>query len=220
METSSAFLYAELADKLESQILDGVFRAGEKLPSIRTLHAQTGLSVSTVYQSFIELEKRGMVEPRQKSGYFVKPLLQDLLPAPKTPDPHAVPRKININNLAFALIEAMGDPEVLQLGGALVSSELLPLKEIGRLFKSTSLSFMGANLAAYEHYAGHPDLRRQIAQRMTPYCSGIAPRDVVITNGCIEAVTLCLDSITRTGDTVLVESPTFPWFLQLISKVL
>lgn len=219
METPTGFRYAELAAKLESQIIDGTYRAGDKLPSIRNLHAQTGLSISTVYQAFIELEKRGMVEPRQKSGYFVKPLLQQLLPVPKSPIPRIAPQKISINNLAFTLIEAMGNSNVLQLGGALVAKELLPLKEIGSNLKIAPLAFFKENLAAYEHYLGYHDLRRQIAQRLAPLCSSISPDQMVITNGCVEAVTLSLQAITRPGDTVLVESPTFPWFLQLLEDL-
>ncbi len=219
METSSGYRYAVLADRLESQILDGTFRAGDKLPSIRSLHAQTGLSISTVYQTFIELEKRGRVVSRQKSGYFVKPLLRDLLPEPRLPKPQPGPQKVSISNLAFALIEAMGDADVLQLGGALVSSELLPLKELANILKKAPASFYLENLATYEHYQGYDELRRQISKHMTPYCGDVTPNGMVITNGCIEAVTLSLQSVTRAGDTVLVESPTFPWFLQLMEDL-
>ena len=219
METSTGFRYAELADMLEAQIRSGSFRAGDKLPSIRGLRVQTGLSISTVYQAFIELEKRGMVEPRQKSGYFVKPLLQGLLPAPQPAVSGLTPRKVNINNLAFALIEAMGDPQILQLGGALITSELLPLKELGAIFKRAPAAQLKTNLAVYEHYLGKADLRRQIARLMAPLCGAVSPERLVITNGCIEAVMLGLKAITRSGDTVLVESPTFPWFLQVIEDL-
>lgn len=219
MEPFSGFRYAELADKLESQIMDGTFRAGDKLPSIRSLRAQTGLSISTVYQTYIELEKRGMVEARQKSGYFVKPFLQDVLPAPESLTPRPEPQKININNLAFALIEAMGNPNVLQLGGALVADELLPVKEIGNILKRAPITLLKNNLAAYEHYLGHHELRRQISKRIAPLVSGITADKMVITNGCIEAVTLCLQAIARPGDTVMVESPSFPWFLQLMEDL-
>ena len=219
MQTSSGFRYAELADKLEARIRDGSFRAGEKLPSIRGLRLQTGLSISTVYQAYIELEKRGMVEPREKSGYFVKPLLQELLPAPRPPVSRLAPKKVNINNMAFALIEAMGDPKILQLGGALVASELLPLRQLGAAIRNTPMASLEKNLATYGHYQGHEDLRRQIARRMAPLCGAFAPERMVLTNGCMEAVTLGLKAVTRPGDTVMVESPTFPWFLQVIEDL-
>jgi DNA-binding transcriptional MocR family regulator len=219
VQTSSGFRYAELADKLEARIRDGSFRAGEKLPSIRGLRLQTGLSISTVYQAYIELEKRGIVEPREKSGYFVKPLLQALLPTPQPPASRLAPKKVNINNMAFALIEAMGDPEILQLGGALVASELLPLRQIGAAFRSAPAARLQENLGTYGHYLGHIDLRRQIARRMAPLCSAFASERMVLTNGCMEAVSLGLKAVTHPGDTVLVESPTFPWFLQVIEDL-
>ena len=213
------YRYIELADMLEQQIHNGSFRAGDKLPSIRSLHLRTGLSISTVYQAFIELEKRGMVEPRQRSGYFVKPLLKGLLPSPVTPVSRLVPKKVNVNELAFALIEAMGDANVLQMGGALIAPELLPLKQIGTIIKSAPLALFEANLAAYEHYLGLVDLRRQIAQRMAPFCSAFSAERTLITNGCMEAVAYGLKSVTAAGDTVLVESPAFPWFLQIIEDL-
>ena len=219
MQTSSVFRYAELADNLEARIRDGSFRAGEKLPSIRGLRLQTGLSISTVYQAYIELEKRGMVEPREKSGYYVKPLLQELLPAPRPPISRLVPKKVNINNMAFALIEAMGDPEILQLGGALVASELLPLRQLGAAIRKAPMASLQKNLATYGHYQGHEDLRMQIARRMAPLCGAFTPERMVLTNGCMEAVTLGLKAVTRPGDTVMVESPAFPWFLQVIEDL-
>lgn len=219
MQSASAFRYAELADKLEAQIRDGCFRAGEKLPSIRGLRLQTGLSISTVYQAYIELEKRGMVEPREKSGYYVKPLIQELLPAPQPSISSLVPKKVNINNMAFALIEAMGDPAILQLGGALVASELLPLKQLGAAIRYAPVARLQNHLASYGHYQGHEGLRRQIARRMAPFCGAFAPERMVLTNGCMEAVTLGLKAVTRPGDTVMVESPAFPWFLQVIEDL-
>ena len=63
------FRYLQLASSLESKINNGVYRAGEKVPSVRKLHRQTGLSITTVYQSLIELEKRGVLEARRKSGF-------------------------------------------------------------------------------------------------------------------------------------------------------
>ncbi len=219
MEGSQGYRYAGLADLLEKQIRSGSFRAGERLPSIRDLRAQTGLSVSTVYHTFIELEKRGLLQARERSGYFVRPLLEGLLPAPRLPLRHPAPRKVNVSNLAFALVEAMADPEILQLGGALIAPELLPLKEIGAILKRASLAQLQAELAGYEHYQGLPELRRQISQRLAPLCGPVQPEQLVITNGCIEAVALGLQAATRPGQTVLVESPTFPWFLQIIQDL-
>ena len=219
MVSSPNYRYAELANSIENQIRHGAFRVGEKLPSIRSLHLQTGLSISTVYQAFIELEKRGMVEPRQKSGYYVKPLIRGLLPPPQPPAITHKPKKVKINNLAFALIESIRDPDILQLGGALIDATLAPPKEIVSIIKTAPIKLLKTNLACYEHYLGHFELRRQISKRMAAFCGSVTANAIVITNGCLEAVALSLKSITKSGDTILVESPTFPWFLQIIEDL-
>jgi DNA-binding transcriptional MocR family regulator len=66
---------------------------------------------------------------------------------------------------------------------------------------------------------GLANLRRQIAQRMLGCPQEIVQGEITITNGCMEAVGLCLRAVAKAGDTVLVESPTFHCLLQLIEDL-
>jgi DNA-binding transcriptional MocR family regulator len=210
------FQYLKLAGEIENKVNMGVYLAGEKLPSIRKLHAQTGLSITTVYQAFIELEQRGIVEARQKSGYYVKPLLHNILPTPKIKRHRAVPKKVTINDLASSIVESMGDPGMLRLGGTVVDPELLPYKQLMAAVKSIPANRFKDLLTLYENPMGSASLRRQIAKRTLPISHRATPEDIVITNGCIEAVSLCLQAIAGPGETIVVESPTYPWILQVI----
>lgn len=212
----SSFRYARLADDLEVKVRDGVYRSGEKMPSLRKLHGQTGLSITTVYQAYIELEKRGVVVPRQKSGYYVKPLLGRILPPPEAQKLRPVPKKVTMNTLAYSIVEDMGNPEVLQLGGSVVMPELLPFKPLTRCLRSETMESMKRSLMRYEKPYGNAELKRQIAKRMVGQARQSITDEMVITSGCIEAVSLCLQAVGEAGDTVVVESPTYPWFLQLI----
>ena len=216
-ETAVKFRYLKLAGEIENKVVKGVYLAGEKLPSIRKLHTRTGFSITTVYQAFIELEKRGIVEARQKSGYYVKPLLHQILPAPKIRLHRAVPKKVTINNLASSIVEAMSDPGMLRLGGTVVDPELLPYKQLMASAKSIPARQFKDMLTLYANPAGSEALRHQIA-RHSLYISHRAttPEDLIITNGCLEAVSLCLQAIARPGETIAVESPTYPWILQVI----
>jgi hypothetical protein len=72
--------------------------------------------VNTVCQAFIELEKRGLVEARQKSGYYTRPLLDHILPAPLPKTHRPRPKKVAINTLAYSIVEAMGDKSAPKLG--------------------------------------------------------------------------------------------------------
>ncbi|BBO83635.1 GntR family transcriptional regulator [Desulfosarcina ovata subsp. sediminis] len=214
--TSANFRYSRLADDLESKIRDGIYRSGEKMPSLRKLHDQTGLSITTVYQAYIELEKRGVVAPKQKSGYYVKPLMDSILPPPEAQKLHPEPKKVTVNALAYTIVEDMGSPEFLQLGGSTVMPELLPFKQLTRCLRSTTMEAMKRSLMRYEDPYGNAELKRQIAKRMIGQTRQAVLDEMVITSGCIEAVNLCLRAIGDSGDTIVVESPTYPWFLQII----
>lgn len=65
--------YRQLAQDLETNILNGAFRAGDRLPSLRELQRRLGVSLTTVVGAYAELEEMGLIEGRAKSGYFVKP---------------------------------------------------------------------------------------------------------------------------------------------------
>ena len=65
---------------------------------------------------------------------------------------------------------------------------------------------------------GNPALRRQIALRYLIAGINIPASDIVVTNGALEALNLCLQAVTRPGDTVIVEAPTFYGALQALER--
>src|SRR5690606_15454760 len=66
---------------------------------------------------------------------------------------------------------------------------------------------------------GDAQLRRQIALRYLVDGLQVPPEEIVITNGALEALNLCLDAIGAVhGDTILIESPAFYAALQAIER--
>ncbi len=65
--------YRQLADILRRQIRDGVFAAGEKLPSEKELSAVYGVNRHTVRQAVAELVSRGLVYKQKGKGTFAGP---------------------------------------------------------------------------------------------------------------------------------------------------
>jgi DNA-binding transcriptional MocR family regulator len=65
----------------------------------------------------------------------------------------------------------------------------------------------------YPFPPGSARLRRQIAQRAVSWGCVLAPDDIVITNGCSEALQLALRAVCKPGDTVGLESPTYFYLL-------
>jgi DNA-binding transcriptional MocR family regulator len=62
-------------------------------------------------------------------------------------------------------------------------------------------------------------LRRALARRALDWGVKISPDEVITTSGCMEALVLCLRAVTRPGDTVAIESPTFFGVIQAIEHL-
>ncbi|NBB89721.1 MAG: GntR family transcriptional regulator, partial [Spirochaetes bacterium] len=54
--------YEAVADRVQAMIDNGVYEPGERLPSIRELHLQLGVSINTVREAYRVLESRGVAE--------------------------------------------------------------------------------------------------------------------------------------------------------------
>jgi len=219
MTSSTNFRYVALADEIQKSIMKGTFAPGEKLPSLRKLHLQIGLSVSTVHQAYIELEKRGRVEAREKSGFYVKALNENPLCNPAREKGMDKPCRVMVNDLAETIIRDLQSDEILQLGAAVPSKDLMPLKQLSRIMKSIPADTLQNHISNYDPCAGNMELREEISKRMLGFACSISPQDIITTNGCLEAVALCLRTVAGPGDTILLESPAFHCFLQLIEDL-
>ena len=213
-----AFRYENLAKEIESKIISGMYHPGERLPSIRKLHRQSSLAISTVYKAFVELEAMGLVEARPKSGYYVTPLPLKELRTPVHEKRSSPPQKVRLSSMINSVVSAINDPSLLPLGLTVTDPELLPVKPFSRILKKISRSRL-KSLMSYSLSEGHAELRRQLALQTLGVIDGITPEDIIITNGCMEAVSLSLLTLTRPSDTVATETPTNFTFLQLLKEL-
>lgn len=217
-ETKKVFRYRFLAEEIEQKIMNGTYQPGEKLPSIRKLHKQSNLSISTIYHAYMELESMGLVEARPKSGYYVNPLALQHLKAPRFKKVSFPPKKVRLSSMMNSVISAISNPYLLPLGSTVADSELMPFKHFSRILKDLSHADV-KSMISYSLSEGLPELRRQIALRTVGVLEGIAPEDIIITNGCMAAVALSLLAIARPGDTIAIETPTNFGFLQLLQEL-
>src|SRR3954454_10993903 len=65
-------LYLQVAIGIEKMIADDVLKIGDKLPSVRLLSEEYGISMGTAFQAYYHLEGKGLIESRPKSGYYVR----------------------------------------------------------------------------------------------------------------------------------------------------
>ncbi len=218
-DKSMEYQYLKLANKLEQQIKDGEYLAGEKLPSLRKLRAATGRSISTVYQAYEELENRGLIEAREKSGFFVKPLLSDIRPLPKQGVSQVKAHKVAINVLSAMMQLSLTNPDLIPFGEAIVTPSLLPGKQMAAAIRSAASGYQDGSYCGYGATLGYEPLQKEIRKRSLDLLHGCGDDEIIITQGCMNGVELCLRSVARPGDTILLESPTFLCYLQLIEDL-
>ena len=69
---SKTLRYQELAEGIAELIHHGTYPSGTRIPSVRQMSQQQNLSISTVIQAYSLLERRGLIESRPQSGYYVR----------------------------------------------------------------------------------------------------------------------------------------------------
>jgi len=212
-------LYEQLANSIAQSIHEGVLCRGDKLPSVRHASASRHVSASTVLQAYYLLEARGLIRARERSGYFITGGGVNI---PSSPEPLAQAnlelRQVDVSELVFEVLQSIRLKNIVPLGSAFPSPLLFPTANLARTMAS-AVQAMDPWSSVDNLSSGDASLRRQIALRYMIDGLHVAADDVVVTNGALEALNLCLMAVTRPGDTVLIESPTFYAALQSIERI-
>ncbi|SDE57726.1 DNA-binding transcriptional regulator, MocR family, contains an aminotransferase domain [Mucilaginibacter pineti] len=209
MHTAEAdFLYAQIASRIAQQIQQNLLKPGDKLPSVRALSHEQGISISTAYKAYVELENMGLIEARPKSGYYVK-----FLPArfTKQPEHKHPPEKIaqaSVAEMIAMVYHNMAEEDVLRLSRSSPSINLIPVAKLNKSMLEAMRKSPTGNVN-YEKLQGNTELRKQVAKLAFNWGGRITEEDVVTTQGCMEALVFCLRAVTNSGDTVAIESPTY-----------
>lgn len=200
--------YGELAALITAQIDNGTMPAGSRVPSVRRLGRDRRVSVGTVLQAYRLLEERGVLEARPQSGFFVKRRMALSLPTPAPTRPPRKASEVSVSATMIELLQRSSDPSLVPLGGAIPSPELLAASRIDGYLARVARND-GARLNAYAPLPGSLQLRNELARYAMRWGLAICADDIVITSGCTEALMLALRVVTRPGDTVAIESPTY-----------
>jgi DNA-binding transcriptional MocR family regulator len=210
MPDSNQPLYQTLAQELRSAMGDGRLAAGERLPSVREAAKSRGLSINTVLAAYRQLETHGLIEARPQSGYFVR----SRLPTPSAPrlgasSPTAQAADTVVLDEIARVLAAQSDPATIDLSLACPKGgDFYPGERLGRLVADLARR-RPELLTDYSLPPGSLLLRREICRHAQDLAMTLAPDDIILTNGCLEALQLALRTVTRPGDTIALESPTY-----------
>lgn len=211
-------LYQNVAAELAQRIAEGHYAPGTRLPGVRSVARQRGVSVATVVAAYRRLEDEGHIEARARSGFYVRARrpLHTIEPQRRVAAPR--PRLVSGQDMAMALIKASNDTRIVQLGAAVPDPDYLPTQAVARALSQVA-RLQRTRSAGYMMPPGAPELRQQIARRMSESGGRIPADDIVITTGCQEALSLALRAVTQPGDVVAVESPAFYGLLHVMESL-
>ncbi|WP_316751746.1 PLP-dependent aminotransferase family protein [Pedobacter gandavensis] len=207
------FRYEEVASKIEKSISVLGLKTGDRLPSVRRVSAELSVSVNTVFQAYAILEAKGLIISRPKSGYYINSFAVKTLSRPDHKNYVPLPSTIEVSAMATAMMKNAREHGIINFSILAPVNEFLPITKLNKAVQASMKEYTGESFQ-YPLVEGHPRLLKQIARRTFEWNQSIPQDNILITNGCLEAINLCLDALTKPGDTIAIESPTYHGILQ------
>jgi len=218
--TTEDHLYRQVADGVEKLIDDDVLKIGDKLPSVRVLSDEYGISMGTAFQAYYHLEGKGLIESRPKSGYYVRFNQKRFPELPKMMMPDPLSHEVSVKEMIASIYAdiASHSDKVINFAIAAPDAALLPTAKINKSVMH-ALRNSKDSCIGYEHTQGNIELRKQIAKLAFNWGGKIKPDEVLVTGGCLEAMTLCIKAVAKPGDTVAIESPNYFGIFQSLESL-
>jgi GntR family transcriptional regulator/MocR family aminotransferase len=206
-------LSQQIVRAISEDIQRGRLRPGDRLPGSRTLAGTLKVHRQTVVAAIDELIAAEWLVSRKTAGIFVADGVADsplrrVRGAQRSSAPVA-PRRfaLELSHAPDPESPSDVDSRTLLMSGSRPDVRLVPAELIGRAYRRV-VSASGSALLSYNHAAGSPRLRQELA-RMLSSTRGIVvePESVMVTRGSQMALALLARALIRPGDAVAVEHP-------------
>ncbi|MEI9982568.1 MAG: GntR family transcriptional regulator [Aliidongia sp.] len=187
------------------QIAANVLRPGDRLPSVRQTCKARHLSPSTVFQAYYLLESRGVIRAVPRSGYFVNPPSSEPAPEPVTSTPPEGAHHVEITDLVYGILSSAKFRNIVstRLGFSqpvAVSSRRPTASAVIQRAQARCVEHARRPAAGQRAGCGARSLKRYLVQGLE-----VGLDEIVLTQGAMDALNLCLEAVTRPGDAVVVE---------------
>ncbi len=211
-------LYIQLRDQLRSLVHAGDLRPGDRIPASRELAIILGVHRTTVANAYAELESEGLIQGHVGRGTFIRNNgngLKITPPAPPALNGHSDGLRWELlfaderSEEILTRLTASAPDNALSFVMARPAEEFFPVEEL-QLCSQAALRREGQeilNLGASDGYAPLKEALLDLLRR-----EGFSVKDdsLLITDGCQQALDLIAKAFVRSGDTVVMENPTYP----------
>jgi 2-aminoadipate transaminase len=210
-------LYIQLRDQLRSLVHTGDLRPGDRIPASRELAQVLGVHRTTVANAYAELESEGLIQGHVGRGTFIKSDgngLKITPPAPASMNGHDGLRW----ELLFAderseeiltRLTAEAPDDALSFVMARPAVEFFPVEDLQSCVHA-ALKREGPDILNLGASDGFAPLKEALLDLLKQ--DGIPAKDenLLVTAGCQQALDLIAKAFVRSGDTVILENPTYP----------
>jgi DNA-binding transcriptional MocR family regulator len=200
-------LVDQLAAWAEQRIAEQVFRPGTRMPSVRQLSLQRGVSRFTVVEAYERLVARGLLLARPGAGFFVR---EQAPRRERRPAVTARSQAIDVAWLARNMLS--GIPPERSPGFGSLPASLCGGDMIRMGLRATSALPL-AQLSRGTHAQGYLPLREQLVRKLAEIEVAATPAHLLTTSGCTQSFGLIAEHFLKPGDAVLTGDPA--WSAQL-----
>jgi 2-aminoadipate transaminase len=207
-------LYRQLFEQFAAQIRTGQLERGERLPPTRELAGQLGLNRTTISAAYELLEAEGLIAGQVGRGSFV------------TGEPSARPQATPAHTVNWGTLLDRGDAFAIQ-GAAMgreisfvmsrPSRDLFPLDDFRASCEAVLRRQDLADILQLGSPSGYEPLRRHLLEEARAQNLAAPGDDLIVTNGCQQALDLIARVLLRPGDTVAIEDPVYPGLKNLLA---
>ena len=215
-----AFQYQSLAAQLLEKIQNAELPAGQKLLSLRQFANLQKVSLNTAKRCYELLESQGYIHVKNKSGYFVsyQKNTGPSIPVPQHPDFQSQARDISNLELQLEIQQSSINSRLIHLGAIQLSPKHVPVEALRRSIQR-ALKHSQPEDFLYSDKQGHIRLREALSEHWAEDGFYIAKNDIYISNGCMPALSVMIQSLTEIGDSIIVPTPNFNGQLQLLATL-
>jgi len=193
-------IYRQLADSIRGLIGRGLIQPGERLPATRELAGQLGLNRTTVSAAYGLLEQSGLLQGHVGRGSFVA-----------RSDAGRITPTLDWDDILPALEAQIAPARNIEISfsNSRPSEHSFPLQEFRRLSREVIDSSDAAGILQLGSAYGYGPLRRYLLEQAAQAHIARPSDDLIITNGCQQALDLLARLFAASGQSVFMEDPVY-----------